>query len=486
MLGDCCLFPCFQGQKSETVDGNSYLDPVLLVSGIGGSILHSKDKRFGFQTRVWVQIFLANLEFKKKLWPIYNPKTGYTKSLDDNTEIVVPDDDYGLYAIDILHPSLTSIIYKKGTMLFGYGYDFRQSNRIEKYIGWSESKIGCCIQGFWGRKVNIISHSMGELLMLCFLSLYPDVFAQYVNKWICIVCPFQGNSFILCFSKVIPPNGTFYYKFVDGYEFVEGFESYFFVSRWTMHQLLVECPSIYEMLPNPQFKWKKQPQIRVWQKESEGKETSSVKLESYGPTESVVLFEEALRSNEIRDGTEDIPQMNGEFILNKQMNFITLNCCIDFYDKKAIGLPFNFSILRWAAGTRQILNNAQLPNGVSFYNIFGTSFDMPIDVRHPPILGERNVVSLNGLMVRLVKQKQGETATECWKKGGKMIVLLRMCFFLATGSAEKWRWMTEKIFAKMSERRPSSEGFSDVRIDASLELRNHDGVTTTEHPLDAG
>jgi hypothetical protein len=31
---------------------------------------------------------------------------GYTETLDDATEIVVPDDDYGLYAIDILDPSL--------------------------------------------------------------------------------------------------------------------------------------------------------------------------------------------------------------------------------------------------------------------------------------------------------------------------------------------------------------------------------------------
>lgn len=31
---------------------------------------------------------------------------GYTETLDDDTEIVVPDDDYGLYAIDILDPSL--------------------------------------------------------------------------------------------------------------------------------------------------------------------------------------------------------------------------------------------------------------------------------------------------------------------------------------------------------------------------------------------
>ncbi|KAL2549301.1 phospholipase A(1) LCAT3-like [Forsythia ovata] len=52
------------------------LDPVLLVSGIAGSILNSKSKKFGFETRVWVRILLADLEFKKKLFSIYNPKTG--------------------------------------------------------------------------------------------------------------------------------------------------------------------------------------------------------------------------------------------------------------------------------------------------------------------------------------------------------------------------------------------------------------------------
>lgn len=31
---------------------------------------------------------------------------GYTESLEDDSEIVVPDDDSGLYAIDILDPSL--------------------------------------------------------------------------------------------------------------------------------------------------------------------------------------------------------------------------------------------------------------------------------------------------------------------------------------------------------------------------------------------
>ncbi|KAF8404327.1 hypothetical protein HHK36_009210 [Tetracentron sinense] len=348
MLGDCSLFPCFRGRKSKTVDGNSYLDPFLLVSGIGGSILHSKDERFGFQTRVWVQIFLANLEFKKKLWSIYNPKKGYTKSVDDNTEIVVPEDDYGLYAIDILDPSLTSIIYKKGTTLFGYGYDFRQSNRIEKILDGLKVKLAAAYKASGGRKVNIISHSMGELLMLCFLSLYPD-FCAMRGMTCDLNCPSTGICTVCKQVDLhrVPVSRQFLYTLSCCSIAIS-------IGR-VIH--LVECPSIYEMLPNPQFKWKKQPQIRVWQKESEGKETSSVKLESYGPTESVVLFEEALRNNEI-----------------EPMGLSPLNYGKStFTDRWYVGV-------RWAAGTRQILNNAQLPNGVSFYNIFGTSFDTPIDV----------------------------------------------------------------------------------------------------------
>ncbi|XP_057471467.1 phospholipase A(1) LCAT3-like isoform X2 [Actinidia eriantha] len=353
MQGGCC---CFGGRSSDDMTGSD-LDPVLLVSGMGGSILQSKWKRFGLQTRVWVRLFLADLEFKQKLWSLYNPQTGYTESLDDSSEIVVPEDDYGLYAIDILDPSifvkvvhLTEVYlfhdmidmligcgYKKGTTLFGYGYDFRQSIRIDKLINGLKEKLEIAYKASGERKVNIISHSMGGLLVMCFMSLHNDVFSKYVNKWICIACPFQGAP------------GCINDSLLTGLQFVEGFESYFFVSRWTMHQLLVECPSIYEMLPNPEFKWKNQPEIQVWRKQSQDGETF-VKLESYGLNENLTLFEEALRHNELS------------------------------YDGKTVSLPFNFSILKWSSGTRQILSNAQLPKGFSFYNIFGTSFDTPFDV----------------------------------------------------------------------------------------------------------
>jgi hypothetical protein len=53
------------------------------------------------------------------------------------------------------------------------------------------------------------------------------------------------------------------------------------------------------MLANPDFKWKKQPEIQVWRKHSKDGETS-IELDSYGPVESTTLFREALRHNEVQ------------------------------------------------------------------------------------------------------------------------------------------------------------------------------------------
>ncbi|KAG0498033.1 hypothetical protein HPP92_002724 [Vanilla planifolia] len=358
MFGDCglglsgfgrrrCLRDCSEDAERE---------PVLLVSGIGGSILNAKQKKNGFLIRVWVRILFSNYEFKKCLWSMYNPKTGYAETLNQDIDIVVPEDDYGLHAIDILDPAwwvkflhvtdvyhfhdmidmLIDCGYKKGTTLFGYGYDFRQSNRIDAAMVGLKIKLQTSYKASGGKKVNIISHSMGGLLVRCFMYLHNDIFVKYVNKWICIACPFQGAP------------GCINDSLLTGMQFVEGFKSFFFVSRWTMHQLLVECPSIYELLPNPLFKWKEQPLIKVWRKDME--DNDSVKLEVYDSTECIDLFRKALRNNELT--------YHGEYF----------------------ALPFNLSILNWASRTRQILDVAQLPDNVDFYNIYGISYDTPHNV----------------------------------------------------------------------------------------------------------
>ncbi|KAL9297071.1 hypothetical protein ACSQ67_022967 [Phaseolus vulgaris] len=386
--------PCF---GSDEVRAIADRDPVLLVSGMGGSIVNSKPKTFGFTTRVWVRLLLADMEFRKKIWSLYNPKTGYCETLDKKSKLVVPDDDHGLYAIDILDPSwftkcvhLTEVYhfhdmiemlvgcgYEKGTTLFGFGYDFRQSNRIDKSMEGLKHKLETAHKASGGRKVNLVSHSMGGIMISCFMSLHRDVFTKYVNKWICLACPFQGAP------------GCINDSLLTGLEFVDGFQSYFFVKRWTMHQLLVECPSVYEMLANPSYEWKKQPEILVWRKHTKDGDNNS-NLESYGPTQSISLFEEALRHNEIRT-EQTLDEFQGQ---SGKLVVLIWSCSQDTgcssglmvlflqlsYNGKTISLPFNFDILDWAIKTRQLTANATLPDGVSFYNIYGTSLDTPFDV----------------------------------------------------------------------------------------------------------
>ncbi|GAB2258559.1 hypothetical protein Droror1_Dr00014719 [Drosera rotundifolia] len=74
-------------------------------------------------------------------------------------------------------------------------------------------------------KKNIITHSMGGILVKCFLSLHPDIFEKYVKNWIAIAAPFQGAP------------GYITSTFFNGMSFVEGWEQNFFISKWNMHQL---------------------------------------------------------------------------------------------------------------------------------------------------------------------------------------------------------------------------------------------------------
>ncbi|XP_025800863.1 phospholipase A(1) LCAT3 isoform X4 [Panicum hallii] len=281
-------------------------EPVLLVSGMGGSVLHARRRSNPkFDLRVWVRILFANLDFKKYLWSLYNADSGYVEPLDDDVEIVVPEDDHGLYAIDILDPSWGPH-YLDMVMIFVKATD--------KAMAGLRTKLETAYKTSRGKKV----------------------FSKYVNKWICIACPFQGAP------------GCINDSLLTGLQFVYGFESFFFVSRWAMHQLLVECPSIYEMLPNLNFNWTEKPTIQVWRKNPE--KDGMVELVQYEASDCVSLFEEALRNNELT------------------------------YNGKKVALPFNMSVFKWATETRRILDNAELPDTVSFYNIYGRAYDTPYDV----------------------------------------------------------------------------------------------------------
>lgn len=335
------------------VDPN--LDPVLLVPGVAGSILHAVDGSNGKGERVWIRIFGADYKCRTKLWSRFDSAAGKTVSLDPKTNIVVPEDRYGLYAIDVLDPDMVlgrDCVYyfhdmivemikwgfQEGKTLFGFGYDFRQSNRFQETMERLAAKLESVYNAAGGKKMTIISHSMGGLLVKCFMCLHSDIFAKYVKNWIAIAAPFQGAP------------GYVTSTFLNGMSFVDGWEQNFFISKWSMHQLLIECPSIYELMACPNFTWEHAPVLEIWRKKLDDCGDTRMILESYTPSESVNIFAEALSSNTVD------------------------------YDGESISLPFNQEILKWAHETRRILSCAKVPPGVKFYNIYATNLETPHSV----------------------------------------------------------------------------------------------------------
>ncbi|KAL3699381.1 hypothetical protein R1sor_017403 [Riccia sorocarpa] len=341
------------GGNDGSRDFNPDLNPVLLVPGIGGSMLNAVDAK-GKKERIWVRLFAADHEFRAKLWSFYNPETGKTESLDPSITIEVPDDRFGLYACDILDPDiilrldvvyyfhdfikqLLSWGYSEGTTLFGFPYDFRQSNRLPERMEALELKLKQ-IYEVSGKKVDIISHSMGGLVVKSFLALHPEVFEKYVNKWIAVTVPFQGApGFILdCL--------------LTGIEFVKGWQRELFIAKWSMHQLLIECPSVYELMASPHFEWNDIPELRLWHQRVGGNGESECEMERFGPKDCIGVMMAALKDN--------ILEFNGE----------------------QVSVPLNRDIMAWAMETFRILKTAKLPKSVTFYNVFGTELPTPMHV----------------------------------------------------------------------------------------------------------
>ncbi|XP_077219504.1 alpha/beta-Hydrolases superfamily protein [Tasmannia lanceolata] len=333
---------------------NPDLDPVLLVPGIAGSILEAEDDG-GKKERVWVRLFGADHEFRTKLWSHFDPSTGQTVSLDKKTRIVVPEDRYGLHAIDTLDPDMIigrefvgyfhdmieEMIkwgFQEGKTLFGFGYDFRQSNRLQETLDRFSAKLDTVYASSGGKKINIITHSMGGLLVKCFMCLRSDVFEKYVKNWIAIAAPFRGAP------------GYITTSLLNGASFVDGWEQNFFISKWSMHQLLIECPSIYELMACPNFDWDATPLLQIWREKHDSSGNSSAMLESYEPAEAISIMKEALLNNQVD------------------------------YDGTSIPLPFSLEILKWANETRKVFSSAKVPPSVKFYNIYGINTDTPHSV----------------------------------------------------------------------------------------------------------
>lgn len=110
--------------------------------------------------------------------------------------------------------------YQEGTTLFGFGYEFRQNNRLQEIMDHLREKLEFIHKASRRKKVTIRSHSMGGLLIRCFISLYNELFEKYVNTWITIAASFEG---VPGFIMDVLLNGVELYK--------DGNKTFSFLSR---------------------------------------------------------------------------------------------------------------------------------------------------------------------------------------------------------------------------------------------------------------
>ncbi|KAA6393865.1 MAG: putative phospholipase A1 [Streblomastix strix] len=84
--------------------------------------------------------------------------------------------------------------YVPGVSLWGFPYDWRQDFSLPIIMNPLIDRIKSAYESCGGKKIDIISHSMGGLVFRTFCQLYPELVTKYVRRWITIASPFQGAS----------------------------------------------------------------------------------------------------------------------------------------------------------------------------------------------------------------------------------------------------------------------------------------------------
>ncbi|GJP31658.1 hypothetical protein CLOM_g14718 [Closterium sp. NIES-68] len=429
--------PWWPKPRPKPHDTAAEFNPVLLIPGIGGSILNAISNDGKKKERIWVRLYNADQEFRTKLWSKYNPETGKTESLDRESHIEVPDDNHGLYSCDILDPDVSVPVdvvcyyhhmvvemrqwgFKDGESLFGFGYDFRQSNRLPETLERLRARLEAIVAAT-GRRVDVVTHSMGGLLFKSLAALHPADVKRLVRKWVAIAAPFRGAP------------GFIMDTLLTGVEFLKGWQKSLFISKWTMHQLMVECPSVYELMADYDFHWGgNKPELRVVRRRpgdnkvqgaQEGRDGGGAacgggdaegggESESESGSESGSSSDSASSSGEASSVADTLSLSGGgsperaagegaketllgggvkEGLLGEgvvEQRFTHLPDILDAMDRalqdnkievngRTVPLPFNRDIVRWADETRRIWAKARLPPSVDFYTIYGTGLDTP-------------------------------------------------------------------------------------------------------------
>lgn len=332
--------------------------PILLIPGICGTMLNARGVgQSGAGQRAWVAVESADASYRY-LWGHYNSETGLLENLHKDYEVLIPtkDGDGGLFAVDILDPevyvTLSSLCYfhnlirtlqkwgyKPAELLFGFGYDFRQSNT--RHVDALMAKLQHMQRLNNGKRVDVITHSMGGLIMKSFMALHPQEYEQCVRSWVALGAPFNGAP------------GFTMEALLTGVQFASGWSEHFFVERSTVRNQCIQSPSLHEITGNPTFHWQPAPPTAtVWLSSGTHTNVQDVQKLTFSLQEFPVLLDQVLQGNEVEIDGAKIP------------------------------MAMNPGCWKRAADTRALCATARVPATCQFYNIYGTGLMTAFDVSY--------------------------------------------------------------------------------------------------------
>lgn len=184
--------------------------PLVLISGIAGSMLHTP---LGTFPETWKKLWIA---FRTQNEVAVEYLSGYFNGSmvveRYGHQVVAREDGFGLCSIDNLDPDLVidktdpyyyhnmilyliSIGYVPGETLFGFPYDWRQSVRHAATLERLHALIHTLHNSTSEKQpIDIMTHSMGGLLMKSYVSRYLEDTASVLGRWTAIGTPWRGGG----------------------------------------------------------------------------------------------------------------------------------------------------------------------------------------------------------------------------------------------------------------------------------------------------
>ncbi|KFM27994.1 Lecithin-cholesterol acyltransferase-like 4 [Auxenochlorella protothecoides] len=363
--------------------------PLLLIPGVCGTILNTRAAGArGEGERAWVSLSGADLRYQK-LWGTYDRSSGRVEGLSsDSEEVLVPTngDASGLYPISILDPDvqyglpvvhyfdtfveyLTSKQgYTCGTDLFGFGYDFRQSNSAHVPALLDRLRS---MHALTGRRADILSHSMGALVVRSLLIDHAAEFEKLVETWIAVAAPFGGA----------PGFGSD--ALLTGVQFAGSLGAYFFVDRGTFRQACVQSPAVYELLPPPHFPYAAPaPELTLVAVPSAthpsmhrpGPEAAAAEaaagVRTLGPKEAPLAS-----WHEAHEYKFALDQLGGVLQGVLEGNSVSIG-------GQAVAMPFNPDVWQRAVDSHSAWSACTFPRTSRFYNLYGKGYPTPYSLQY--------------------------------------------------------------------------------------------------------